>query len=99
MRVFIKGISWDKTSCGCLTHVSKDFGLVISRVCIILCGPQQAMKVMSFTEDDISDVLQVISGILQLGNVTFLAAGGAQVSDKNGKDFVLMYGRNRKGRH
>ena len=46
--------------------------------------PQEAMKVMSFKEDEISDVLQVVSGILQLGNVTFLAAGGAQVSDKNG---------------
>lgn len=42
-----------------------------------------AMKVMCFTEEEISDVLQVIAGVLQLGNVHFLAAGGAQVSEKS----------------
>ncbi|PFX28678.1 Unconventional myosin-X [Stylophora pistillata] len=42
-----------------------------------------AMKVMCFTEEEISDVLQVISGVLQIGNVHFLAAGGAQVSEKS----------------
>ncbi|EDO44785.1 predicted protein [Nematostella vectensis] len=42
-----------------------------------------ALKVMDFQEDEINDLLQVIAGILQLGNVAFLAAGGAQVADKN----------------
>ena len=42
------------------------------------------MKVMCFTEEEISDVLQVIAGVLQLGNVHFMAAGGAQVAEKSG---------------
>lgn len=49
------------------------------------------MKVMCFTEEEISDVLQVIAGVLQLGNVHFMAAGGAQVAEKSGmSDSVLM---------
>lgn len=40
---------------------------------------------MKFSEQEVSDLLQVISGILMLGNVNFLAAGGAQVADKNGR--------------
>ena len=43
------------------------------------------MKVMCFTEEEIADVLQVIAGVLQLGNVNFMAAGGAQVAEKSGK--------------
>ena len=39
---------------------------------------------MMFNDEEMSDLLQVISGILMLGNVNFLAAGGAQVADKNG---------------
>lgn len=42
------------------------------------------MKVMRFTEEEIADVLQVIAGVLQLGNVNFMAAGGAQVAEKSG---------------
>ena len=42
------------------------------------------MKVMCLTEEEISDVFQVIAGILQLGNVHFMAAGGAQVAEKSG---------------
>lgn len=42
------------------------------------------MKVMHFTEEEIADVLQVIAGVLQLGNVNFMAAGGAQVAEKSG---------------
>ena len=40
------------------------------------------MKVMCLTEEEISDVLQVIAAVLQLGNVHFIAAGGAQVAEK-----------------
>ena len=47
------------------------------------------MKVMSFTDEDVSDVLQVIAGVLQLGNVNFVSAGGAQVSDKSGENLFL----------
>ena len=42
------------------------------------------MKVMCLTDEEISDVLQVISGVLQLGNVHFMAAGGAQIAEKSG---------------
>ena len=49
------------------------------------CSCQNAMKVMCFTEEEIADVLQVIAGVLQLGNVNFMAAGGAQVAEKSGK--------------
>ncbi|KAJ7382056.1 Unconventional myosin-X [Desmophyllum pertusum] len=42
-----------------------------------------AMKVMCFTDEDIADVFQVIAGVLQLGNVNFMAAGGAQVAEKS----------------
>ena len=45
---------------------------------------QNAMKVMCLTDEEISDVLQVISGVLQLGNVHFMAAGGAQIAEKSG---------------
>ena len=41
------------------------------------------MKVMCLTDEEISDVLQVISGVLQLGNVHFMAAGGAQIAEKS----------------
>lgn len=40
---------------------------------------------MKFSDEEVSDLLQVISGILMLGNINFLAAGGAQVADKSGK--------------
>ena len=43
------------------------------------------MKVMLLTEEQIMDVLQLLSGILQLGNISFMSAGGAQVADKSGK--------------
>ena len=60
--------------------------LIISTIVIIhyhsTC--QNAMKVMCFTEEEIADVLQVIAGVLQLGNVHFMAAGGAQVAEKSG---------------
>ncbi|KAK2564848.1 Unconventional myosin-X [Acropora cervicornis] len=41
-----------------------------------------AMKVMSVADEEISDVLHVLSGVLQLGNVNFMSAGGAQVTEK-----------------
>ena len=41
------------------------------------------MKVMSVADEEISDVLHVLSGVLQLGNVNFMSAGGAQVTEKS----------------
>lgn len=60
--------------------------LIISTIVVIhyYCTRQNAMKVMCFTEEEIADVLQVIAGVLQLGNVNFMAAGGAQVAEKSG---------------
>ena len=42
------------------------------------------MRVMRFKEESISDVLQVLAGILNLGNVTFIAGNGAQINEKFG---------------
>jgi len=39
---------------------------------------------MHLTNDQIQDVMAVLAGILHLGNVSFVQAGGAQVADKAG---------------
>lgn len=39
---------------------------------------------MRFKDESISDVLQVLAGILNLGNVTFIAGNGAQINEKFG---------------
>lgn len=44
-----------------------------------------------FSDEEVSDLLQVISGILMLGNINFLAAGGAQVADKSGTRTKLTF--------
>lgn len=46
------------------------------------------MKVMRFKPENITDILQILSGILNLGNVTFMDVGGAQIHDKSGKASV-----------
>ena len=48
------------------------------------------MKVMCLNDEEISDVLQVISGVLQLGNVHFMAAGGAQIAEKSGMSLFSL---------
>ena len=45
---------------------------------------------MHLTNDQIQDVLGVLAGILHLGNVSFVQAGGAQVADKAGTVSELM---------
>lgn len=40
---------------------------------------------MHLTNDQIQDVLSVLAGILHLGNISFVQAGGAQVADKAGR--------------
>lgn len=37
---------------------------------------------MQMSADQIQDVLTVLSGILHLGNISFVAATGAQIADK-----------------
>ena len=39
---------------------------------------------MELSEDQVTDILCVLGGVLYLGNITFATAGGAQVSDKSG---------------
>lgn len=46
---------------------------------------QTAMEVMQFSKEEVREVLRLLAGILQLGNIEFITAGGAQVSFKTGK--------------
>ncbi|XP_005386194.2 PREDICTED: unconventional myosin-X [Chinchilla lanigera] len=41
-----------------------------------------ALEVMQFSKDEVREVLRLLAGILHLGNVEFITAGGAQVSFK-----------------
>ncbi|XP_056148593.1 unconventional myosin-X [Lampris incognitus] len=42
-----------------------------------------AMRTMQFTEENIGEILRLLAGILQTGNIEFMTAGGAQVSSKS----------------
>lgn len=46
---------------------------------------QRAMEVMQFSAEEVREVLRLLAGVLHLGNVEFITAGGAQVSFKTGK--------------
>uniref|UniRef100_A0A9J7YPD9 Myosin X, like 1 n=1 Tax=Cyprinus carpio carpio TaxID=630221 RepID=A0A9J7YPD9_CYPCA len=48
----------------------------------------EALKVMEFTEEEIRDMFKLLSGVLQLGNVEFMTAGGAQITTQQGERFV-----------
>ncbi|KAH1177797.1 hypothetical protein KIL84_011499 [Mauremys mutica] len=41
-----------------------------------------AMEVMKFSKEEVREVLRLLAGILHLGNIEFITAGGAQVSFK-----------------
>lgn len=41
-----------------------------------------AMEVMEFRQEEVREVLRLLAGILHLGNIEFMTAGGAQVSFK-----------------
>ncbi|MGH0117544.1 UNVERIFIED_CONTAM: hypothetical protein FKN15_038064, partial [Acipenser sinensis] len=45
-----------------------------------------ALKVMAFSEEEIRDVFKLLSGVLQMGNIEFMMAGGAQITTKAGKE-------------
>lgn len=49
---------------------------------------QTAMEVMQFSKEEVREVLRLLAGILHLGNVEFITAGGAQVSFKTGEKAV-----------
>uniref|UniRef100_A0A1A8AQH0 Myosin X-like 3 n=1 Tax=Nothobranchius furzeri TaxID=105023 RepID=A0A1A8AQH0_NOTFU len=40
----------------------------------------EALKVMEFTEEEIRDVFRLLSAVLQMGNIEFMTAGGAQIT-------------------
>lgn len=46
---------------------------------------QEALKVLQFTEEEIRDMFKLLSGVLQLGNIEFMTAGGAQITTKQGR--------------
>lgn len=45
---------------------------------------QEALKVMEFTEEEIRDVFKLLSAVLQMGNIEFMTAGGAQITTNAG---------------
>uniref|UniRef100_A0A3B3XUK1 Myosin X, like 3 n=1 Tax=Poecilia mexicana TaxID=48701 RepID=A0A3B3XUK1_9TELE len=40
----------------------------------------EALKVMEFSEEEIRDVFKLLSAVLQMGNIEFMTAGGAQIT-------------------
>uniref|UniRef100_A0A3B4EU12 Unconventional myosin-X-like n=1 Tax=Pundamilia nyererei TaxID=303518 RepID=A0A3B4EU12_9CICH len=42
----------------------------------------EALKVMEFNEEEIRDVFKLLSAVLQMGNIEFMTAGGAQITSK-----------------
>lgn len=46
---------------------------------------QEALKVLEFSEEEIRDMFKLLSGVLQLGNIEFMTAGGAQITTKQGQ--------------
>lgn len=46
---------------------------------------------MQFGEENIKEVLKLLSGILHVGNIEFLTAGGAQVCSKTGNHTILHF--------
>ena len=49
------------------------------------------MDVMQFSKEEVREVLRLLAGILHLGNIEFITAGGAQVSFKTGKSALLPF--------
>lgn len=51
----------------------------------VFAAVQEALKVMEFTEEEIRDVFKLLSAVLQMGNIEFMTAGGAQITSKGGR--------------
>ena len=45
---------------------------------------RHAFDVMGLAPEQVADVFMVLSGVLHLGNVTFVSAAGAQIAEKPG---------------
>uniref|UniRef100_A0A665WUU7 Unconventional myosin-X-like n=1 Tax=Echeneis naucrates TaxID=173247 RepID=A0A665WUU7_ECHNA len=52
----------------------------------------EALKVMEFTEEEIRDVFKLLSAVLQMGNIEFMTAGGAQITSKGGVNVSELLG-------
>ncbi|XP_048857839.1 unconventional myosin-X [Brienomyrus brachyistius] len=66
---------------GCLKDKSLDDKKLFDSV-------MEALKVMEFTEEEIRDVFKLLSGVLQMGNIEFMTAGGAQITTMGVVDIV-----------
>uniref|UniRef100_A0A671KXK1 Unconventional myosin-X-like n=1 Tax=Sinocyclocheilus anshuiensis TaxID=1608454 RepID=A0A671KXK1_9TELE len=51
-----------------------------------------ALRTMQFEEENIKEMLRLLSGILHVGNIDFLTAGGAQVCSKSGDKAADLLG-------
>ncbi|XP_053256571.1 unconventional myosin-X-like isoform X2 [Podarcis raffonei] len=60
---------------GCVTNENLDDKEMFSKV-------MTALEVMGFGSEEIRDIFKLLSGILQLGNIEFMTAGGAQITTK-----------------
>uniref|UniRef100_A0A8D2LSK3 Unconventional myosin-X-like n=1 Tax=Varanus komodoensis TaxID=61221 RepID=A0A8D2LSK3_VARKO len=58
---------------GCITNENLDDNEMFSKV-------MTALEVMGFSSEEIRDIFKLLSGILQLGNIEFMTAGGAQIA-------------------
>uniref|UniRef100_A0A8C7XVA9 Unconventional myosin-X-like n=1 Tax=Oryzias sinensis TaxID=183150 RepID=A0A8C7XVA9_9TELE len=68
--------------------INSYFVLRKTKVDLVLMGTfgfQEALKVMEFTEEEIRDVFKLLSAVLQMGNIEFMTAGGAQITSKGGR--------------
>uniref|UniRef100_A0A3B3B6B1 Myosin X, like 1 n=1 Tax=Oryzias melastigma TaxID=30732 RepID=A0A3B3B6B1_ORYME len=63
---------------GCVQDISLDDKQLFNSV-------MEALKVMEFTEEEIRDVFKLLSAVLQMGNIEFMTAGGAQITSKGGR--------------
>uniref|UniRef100_A0A671Z002 Unconventional myosin-X-like n=1 Tax=Sparus aurata TaxID=8175 RepID=A0A671Z002_SPAAU len=52
----------------------------------------EALKVMEFTEEEIRDVFKLLSAVLQMGNIEFMTAGGAQITSKGALNRLELLG-------
>uniref|UniRef100_A0A3Q2P7Q5 Myosin X, like 1 n=1 Tax=Fundulus heteroclitus TaxID=8078 RepID=A0A3Q2P7Q5_FUNHE len=48
----------------------------------------EALKVLGFAEEEIRDMFKLLSGVLQLGNMEFMLAGGAQITTNNASELL-----------
>uniref|UniRef100_A0AAX7UG71 Myosin X, like 3 n=1 Tax=Astatotilapia calliptera TaxID=8154 RepID=A0AAX7UG71_ASTCA len=53
----------------------------------------EALKVMEFNEEEIRDVFKLLSAVLQMGNIEFMTAGGAQITSKGVQLFLAVDSR------